>query len=136
MQFCSHVALDCSFPSTCPKLYIFVTFKKPADSYSECASYPYTYLRGVKPKYLVIEKGVMCREYHYLPEYIHILELLAKEYGIKYNVRFEKEFLQQPGISGVLQEIIKSRVELGKYLMPSTGVLALRAPCPTCGLID
>jgi hypothetical protein len=25
---------------------------------------------------------------------------------------------------------------LGKHLMPSTGILALRAPCPTCGLVD
>jgi hypothetical protein len=72
----------------------------------------------------------------YLPDYIHILELLAKQYAIKYYVRFEKEFLQQPGISGVLQEIIKNRAVLGKHLMPSTGIPALRAACPTCGLVD
>lgn len=90
-------------------------------------------IEGIKYQRSLRDTG---RLQQYLPEYIHILDLLAKEYAIKYYVRFEKEFLQQPGISGVLQEIIKSRVELGKYLMPSTGVLALRAPCPTCGLVD
>ncbi|PVH68139.1 hypothetical protein DL98DRAFT_564728 [Cadophora sp. DSE1049] len=90
-------------------------------------------IEGIKYQRSLRDTG---RLQQYLPEYIHILELLAKEYAIKYYVRFEKEFLQQPGISGVLQEIIKNRVEIGNYLMPSTGVLAFRAPCPTCGLVD
>ena len=55
----------------------------------------------------------------FLPDYTHILQLL------------EEEFLRQPEIASVVQEIIKNRDTLGKHLMPSTGMLAMRASCPT-----
>lgn len=72
----------------------------------------------------------------YLPDYTHILQWLANKYAIEYRLRFEEEFLQQQGMPAVLQKIVKDRSILGKYLMPSTGFLALRASCPTCGLVD
>lgn len=72
----------------------------------------------------------------FLPDYVHILGALAKRYDVEYKLRFEEEFLRQPGMPGVLQKIIEDREEIGKCLMPSSGVLALRAACPKCGLVD
>lgn len=72
----------------------------------------------------------------YLPEYTYILERLAEKYAVPYLLRFEDEFLRQPEVVSVIRDIIQDRAELGKYLMPSTGTLALRGPCPTCGLVD
>jgi hypothetical protein len=72
----------------------------------------------------------------YLPEHRHILQLLADEYAVEYRLRLEEEFLRQPELSRVIRGVIKNRSTLGKYLMPSTGTLALRASCPTCGLVD
>ena len=72
----------------------------------------------------------------YLPNYTHILQVLAAQYAVKHHLRLEEEFLQQPEVAGVVRDIIINRSTLGKCLMPATGLLALRAPYPACGLVD
>ncbi|KAF8875884.1 hypothetical protein CPB84DRAFT_1817748 [Gymnopilus junonius] len=57
---------------------------------------------------------------------------LGQRYGVKWQMRFEAEFFSRMGMPNVIHHIITNRDALGKSLAPSSSVLALRAPCPTC----
>ncbi|KAM0289865.1 hypothetical protein ACHAO9_005750 [Fusarium lateritium] len=48
----------------------------------------------------------------------------------------EEEFMSNPEIPVVLQDIINKRDFYGKFLAPETGALAIRAACPNCGLVE
>jgi hypothetical protein len=72
----------------------------------------------------------------FLPDYQDVLKLLGRRYGVSYDLRLEREFLQQPKMADIVEDIIKDRHVLEKHLAPSTRTLAIRAPCPTCGLVD
>lgn len=52
------------------------------------------------------------------------------------KMRFEEDFLKQNNMSNIIHHIITHRKEFGQSLAPSSGILALRAPCPTCGVVD
>ncbi|KAF8879219.1 hypothetical protein CPB84DRAFT_1877000, partial [Gymnopilus junonius] len=69
-------------------------------------------------------------------DYDKLLNELSQRYGVKWQMRFEAEFLQQDGMLNVIHHIITNQDALGKSLAPSSGILALRVPCPTCGLVD
>lgn len=71
-----------------------------------------------------------------MPDYEHALQLLSVKYNVDYGIRFEDEFLRQPGIGEVLQRVVRERDRLGPVLMPSTGQLAIRAACSERGLVD
>lgn len=72
----------------------------------------------------------------YLPEYEDLCQILATKYGVKHILRQEKDILRQEGISRIIQQVIERRQEYGKILQPMSGVIALRADCPRCGLVD
>ncbi|KAL3466432.1 hypothetical protein BJX64DRAFT_250884 [Aspergillus heterothallicus] len=72
----------------------------------------------------------------YIPEYEEILAALSQRYEIEYRIRFEEEFLQSPGMSDIIQQIIEDRERIAKCLAPSKRELAIRAACPQCGLVD
>lgn len=72
----------------------------------------------------------------YLPDYQELLDALSQRYDMPYRLRFEEEFMDNPEIPGVLQDIIRNRSMLGPKLAPSTGAIAVRAACPDCGLVD
>lgn len=72
----------------------------------------------------------------HLWEYKDVLANLSRTYGIEHRIRLEEEFLMGDKMGGVVQNIIKKREFFGKYLAPSTGMLAVRAACPKCGLVD
>jgi predicted RNA-binding Zn-ribbon protein involved in translation (DUF1610 family) len=48
----------------------------------------------------------------------------------------EEELMSNPGMPGVLRDIISKRDFYGKFLAPETGALAIRAACPNCGLVE
>jgi hypothetical protein len=90
-------------------------------------------INGVRYQKSLRDTGELAK---YLPQYEELLKILSKKYNVKYELRFEEGFLQQPGMSNIIQRIVQERVELGKYLMPSNGRLSFRAACPKCGLTD
>ena len=62
--------------------------------------------------------------------------MLATKYGVKHIIRFEKEILLREGISSIIQQVTARRLDYGKVLQPMSGTIALRADCPSCGLVD
>ena len=72
----------------------------------------------------------------YLSEYEDLCRMLASKYGVQHRLRQEEEILCQEGIPRIIQQVIERRQEYGKVLQPMSGVIALRADCPDCGLVD
>lgn len=71
-----------------------------------------------------------------LPDYVQVLEGLSARYAVAFKLRCEDEFLRQTEIPNVIRHILARRSELATFLAPTTRSLAIRAPCPTCGLVD
>lgn len=72
----------------------------------------------------------------YFDEYIEILEYYKKITGIDYEIRYQKEFNNQPEIKEILRKILSDREYVSSRLDPKYHNLRLRASCPKCGLTD
>ncbi|RSL57327.1 hypothetical protein CEP53_006525 [Fusarium sp. AF-6] len=79
------------------------------------------------------DKGTFQR---YLPHYVEILSTLSERYRVPHHLRMEEEFLSNREIPSVLRDLILNREFYGRYLAPGRAALAIRAGCPTCGLVE
>jgi hypothetical protein len=69
--------------------------------------------------------------------YEELLDYFSQRFGVKYRLRYEREFFSQPGMAAIITQIVKERDKLSKALSPSSdGTLVIRTPCPQCGLVD
>lgn len=73
---------------------------------------------------------------NYFNEYLDILEYYKKVTGIDYEVRYQREFNNQPEIKEILVKILKNREYVSMRLDPKYHNLRLRVSCPKCGLTD
>lgn len=65
-----------------------------------------------------------------------VLERLSLLSGVPYDVENQDFWRQNPQFGPVLRGIIRNRSFIGPRLSPETRKLAIRAPCPICGLAD
>lgn len=81
----------------------------------------------------------------YMNEFIAVLEALSAKSGVKYEVKTQREFMAQDGISDIVRNIVDSREELsmayasgGGYGGSSRKNFGIRSACPKpgCGLAD
>lgn len=72
----------------------------------------------------------------YMPQFVEILEYFYKITGIKYQIRFQKEFNGMKEVKSILKDIVANREEVAKFLDPKYEKLRIRVSCPKCGLSD
>lgn len=65
-----------------------------------------------------------------------VLERLSLLSGVPCDVETQDFWRKNPRFGQVLGDIISKRNDLGPRLSPETQKLAIRAPCPLCGLAD
>jgi len=74
----------------------------------------------------------------YINEYEELLEKLSLySGGIDFEIRMQGDLLGSSKRGGeTIEKIMKERQFVSSFLAPETNLLALRAPCPNCGLTD
>ena len=65
-----------------------------------------------------------------------VLERLSLLSGVLYDVDTQDFWRQNPQFGPVLRDIVGKHSFFGSRLSPETHKLAIRAPCPTCGLAE
>lgn len=75
---------------------------------------------------------------NYMEDYKTLMASMQKYFGVKYRIRTQAEFLDDPKVMVAMNEILQQREELEKSFSPETGRLGLRSMCPVadCGLAD
>ena len=74
----------------------------------------------------------------YMEDYKFIMASLYKKWGVRYRIRTQAEFLNNPEVVVAMTKILDRRHELEKSLAPEHGCLGIRSTCPVdeCGLAD
>jgi hypothetical protein len=74
----------------------------------------------------------------YMRDYQVILASLHKNWGVRYRIRRQAEFLDDPKVVVAVRKILDQREELQRSFSPETGCLGIRSTCPVadCGLAD
>ena len=72
----------------------------------------------------------------YQPAFTKVLERLSLLSSVPYEIRTQDFWRQNPNFGSVLRDIISKRSFFGPRLSPETQKLAIRAPCPLCGLAE
>ena len=75
---------------------------------------------------------------NYMDDYNVIMASLQKYWGVKYRIRKQIEFLDDPKVALAIKKILDNREELERSLSPEHGRLAIRSTCTAtdCGLAD
>ena len=76
---------------------------------------------------------------NYMEDYEVVMASLQKYWtGVKYRIRKQIEFLDDPKVACAIKKILDDREELERSLSPEHGRLAIQSPCTAtdCGLAD
>ena len=74
----------------------------------------------------------------YMEDYKALMAALHKYWGVKYRIRMQAEFLDNPKVVLALKKILDQREELQRSLSPDNGCLGISSECPVanCGLAN
>ncbi|KAL5048224.1 hypothetical protein BDW71DRAFT_213639 [Aspergillus fruticulosus] len=92
-----------------------------------------TTIRGVKYQRSLKHTGDIAQNSKPL---IWVLQRLSELSSIPYDIETQSLWRSTPAFASIIQKIVAQRHLLGPRLSPETGRLAIRAPCPQCGLAD